>query len=160
MKRATPGKSQIQFERTIDAGITKVFAAWTTPDLIAKWMPGTQHAESMITTVDTCKGGGYRCEMLLEGGEEIVMKGTDATFTAPNKIVYMLAWELPDEFPPVPETKVSVDLTKRGRKTLVSLKHSRLTSEMKESVGAGWQAAFNQLALELAPERSATDTGR
>ena len=156
MKRATTGRNQIEIMRTIDASIAKVFAAWTDPDLIPEWMPGTEHAESTATTVDSCRGGGYRCEMLLEGGGEVVMQGTNAEFEAPNRIAYTLTWEVPDEADPVPKTKVSVDLTKRGRKTEVSLTHSRLTSEMKDSVSAGWQAAFDRLALALAVKRQAT----
>ena len=123
----------------------KVYAAWTTPEILAQWFaPGSRRPHPEI--LDVRVGGTYK----------IIMKGEDdspaavGTYQAvvPNeKLVFTWGW---DGDPSQP-TLVTVTFADKGKGTEVVLVHDRFaTADTCEHHRMGWQAIMDKLPAVFA----------
>ena len=130
----------LRISSTIKAPRTKVYAAWTTPDILAKWFaPGPRTPLAEI--LDVRPGGGFR----------IVMKGEEDAPTAVGeyqdvvpgeKLVFTWGW---DGDPSQP-TLVTVTFRDVSGGTEVTLLHERFASaETCDHHRMGWQAIMDKL---------------
>src|ERR1700691_2227494 len=93
-----PVKPSLTLKRRFKAAPAKVFAAWTDPEKIKRWMgPGeivTQRAEAAPRI-----GGGYRIEMRAPNGEPHNVGGVYREVVANEKLVFTWSWDAapPDE---------------------------------------------------------------
>ena len=85
-------KPSLTLKRRLKAPPAKVFAAWTDPEKIKRWMgPGevtTVRAES-----DARVGGRYRFVMRTPDGEEHDVGGVYREVVANEKLVFTWAWK-------------------------------------------------------------------
>ena len=76
----------LQIKRLIRAPIARVFAAWTTPADVARWIgPGPWHVP--IAEIDLRPGGEYRFQMVHEG-HQVDVFGAYREVQAPSRLVY------------------------------------------------------------------------
>jgi uncharacterized protein YndB with AHSA1/START domain len=130
----------LRVANTIKAPRARVFAAFTTPSILAKWFaPGTRLP--LPDLLDVRPGGRFR----------ITMKGEDDAPTATGeykevidgrKLVFTWSWEGDPSQP----TLVTVTLTDVPGGTEVVLIHERFASaETREQHRQGWQAIIDKL---------------
>lgn len=130
----------LKIASTIKAPRAKVFAAWTTPDILAKWFapgPRTPNAEIL----DVRSGGKYRIVMKGEEDSPIAV-GEYKEVVDGRKLVFTWGW---DGDPSQP-TLVTVTFADVAGGTEVVLLHERFaTAETCEHHRMGWQAIMDKL---------------
>ncbi len=130
---------------TIKAPRAKVFAAFTEPDILAKWFaPGPRTPRAEILDVRT--GGKYRIAM--QGEEDTpVAVGEYQEVIDGKKLVFTWSW---DGDPSQP-TLVTVTFADVADGTEVVLVHERfITAETCEHHRQGWQAIIDKLPAVFA----------
>jgi uncharacterized protein YndB with AHSA1/START domain len=132
---------ELKVTKHIKAPRTKVFAAWTTPEIMKQWFFPTgmslSNAESDIRV-----GGKYRATMKGEQGTSTAF-GVYREIVAGERLVFTHAWEEGDRL----ESLVTVEFADKDGGTQVTLTQTGLAS--KESVDGhtqGWAGTFDNLA--------------
>jgi uncharacterized protein YndB with AHSA1/START domain len=130
----------IERELRIAARPETVFAFWTDPELMARWM-------GRDVRLDPRPGGEYRIDY---NGRDIA-RGSFVELDPPHRLVMTWGWEaLGDRTPPGAST-VEVTLVADGDGTLLHLRHTGLpTSEI-----AGHAQGWDQFLLSLAEAATA-----
>ncbi len=137
-------KPSLTLKRRLQAPPAKVFAAWTDPEKIMRWMgPAdftTPQAES-----DARVGGRYRFGMLSPEGEQHVVRGIYREVVANEKLVFTWAWDAaPGEEPY--ESLVTVLFKPDDGGTLLTLTHERLfDEESRDGHEKGWNGSLDKL---------------
>ncbi|MEE9393849.1 MAG: SRPBCC domain-containing protein [Planctomycetota bacterium] len=136
--------------RVFDAGIERVFQAWTDPDKVSAWW-GCAQTKKVTSFIDLRVGGEYRYVMEMEGGMEFDAKGIISELNIPKRFVYEVPGFEMEGMPPMPAQKIEVDFKAIGDKTEVKLTHSGIVmAQIKGEVKKGWSAAFEKLNDRLA----------
>lgn len=136
---AIPGP--VRIEREVAAPIDVVYAAWTTPALMARWLSPSGDAE---VDADVRVGGTFRVVMVGDG-RRIEHTGEYLRLEPPHALsfTWVSAYTGPDA------SVVTVTLTARGEHTLVQLSHERLSAAAAESHRGGWGAILDRLGRVL-----------
>lgn len=107
----------LTFHRIIDAPVETVYAAWTDPSVLKRWMaPGgavVEHAAADISV-----GGSFRIEMRGTDGRRSAVRGLYREVVPCHRLVHTWRWEGSDvetlvtiEFEPGPDGKTHLTLT-------------------------------------------------
>jgi len=125
---------------TINAARSKVFAAWTKPELIKKWFaPGTMTVPA--AHADPRPGGTYSITMKGEESSPTVI-GEYREVVDGEKLVFTWSWEGDPSEP----TLVTVTFRDAKGGTEVALKHERFTStESRDKHLEGWNSCLANL---------------
>ena len=118
-----PSEREIASERIFDAPRERVFAAYTDPELIARWW-GPRGTSTSVELMDV-RPGGVWCFVIRNDsdGEESAFKGVYREVTPPERIVQTFEWEgMPGHV--VIETASFEALGERTRVRGVSLFHT------------------------------------
>jgi len=126
-------------ERTYRAPRADVWAAWTEPDRLARWL-GTPSG-------DLAPGGAYR--LVLGDGEDELVTGTVLACEPPARLV--ATWVLPDGS----SSEVEVTFDEHADGTLLRLEHRGLPANQTRGYAAGWHVYADDLGALLAGERPA-----
>jgi uncharacterized protein YndB with AHSA1/START domain len=137
----TAVKPSLTIKRRFKASPAKVFAAWTDPEKIKRWMgPGeivTVGAES-----DPRAGGRYLIMMRSPTGEPHDVGGVYREIVADEKLVFTWVWKSAPER----ESLVTVVLKPDGDGTLLTLTHEQFADEAaRDGHRQGWNGAFDKL---------------
>jgi uncharacterized protein YndB with AHSA1/START domain len=157
---ATPQSSPevtLQVRRTFAAPREKVFAAWTQPEQLEKWMCRDVAAHVVIHhQQDIRTGGVYQMEIRDPAkGETYWGRGVYREVTPPEKLVFTWTWSKdrpdgPTMHPGSHETLVTVEFFERGDSTEVVLTHTGLgTAALRDDHKDGWNGCFDVLAKVL-----------
>jgi len=138
---------EIVVERTVHAGAGDIFAAFTLPELLNRWM--TNHAEA-----DLKVGGTYRYELGGPGGETFVHKGQYLTLEPGVLVRQTFVVESEDENPYTDETlELRLKPLSSGRTALRftnAWNGPAMDEESFEAVRETWEAWFDQLEKFMA----------
>lgn len=118
----------------------KVFAAWTTPEIMNQWFcpEGLTIAQS---SADPRVGGDFHAVMKGDGKTHTV-RGSYREIVPGAKLVFSHRWDEPEAV----ETLVTVELTERDGGTLVTLTHSHFRNEeTRRGHEQGWQSTLGGL---------------
>jgi uncharacterized protein YndB with AHSA1/START domain len=134
-------KPSLTLKRRFKAPPAKVFAAWTDPEKVKRWMgPGevkVVHAEN-----DARVGGRYRWLMKSPDGADHDVSGIYREVVANEKLVFTWAWKAAPER----ESVVTVLLKPDGDGTLLTLTHEQFNDEAaRDSHQGGWTGALEKL---------------
>jgi uncharacterized protein YndB with AHSA1/START domain len=143
-----PARS-IRIERLIQAGLAEVFAAWTDPAVMARWLAPTGKAE---VEADLRVGGRFRVTMIADD-VRLEHTGEYLVIDPPRRLSF--TWR--SQYTGPEASVVDVTMTARGEGTLVVLSHERLPVETRASHQGGWAAILDRLATVLA-HQPATST--
>jgi uncharacterized protein YndB with AHSA1/START domain len=134
----------LRLERTFNAPLNAVFAAWTSPELLRRWWPAGSDWETPVAEVDPRVGGSLRLVMRSPDGEEFGGRGEYVEITPPERLVFTWTWDgheghegtqlIEVEFRDEDGT-TSVVLTNRGLRD----------EEAKRTHREGWEASFDNL---------------
>ena len=140
----------LTIRRRIDAIAAKVYAAWTQPAQLMRWMQPLDttciHAEA-----DVRVGGRFRVIMRGANGEIHEVSGTYLEVVPEQKLVFTWAWrDTPER-----ESLVTMTLRADGPATELTLKHERFFDEaVRDSHNEGWTSAIDKLVALLDSEQN------
>lgn len=138
----------IVLRRTYDAPRERVFAAWTNPDIAARFLgPGDTKAADI--TMDVKTGGTYSITMLSPEFGRLLVRGTYLEVKAPERLVMTWSWEEEDPADEQ-ESLLTLDFNERNGQTELVLTHEKLASvESRDRHEHGWTMIVDQLANAL-----------
>ncbi len=136
--------------KMIKAPRTRVYEAWTDPELMKRWLaPGEFHAPS--ATSDVQVGGSFRIEMegMMHGRPtKGVASGIYRELVPGERIV--LTWNWAGDYSP-PETLITVEFREVDGGTEVRLTQEGFAEEQhRAGFEGGWQSAFEKLSRAIA----------
>jgi uncharacterized protein YndB with AHSA1/START domain len=117
----------IEREVRIAAPPETVFAFWTDPTRMARWM-------GRDIRLDPRPGGEFRVDY---NGSDIV-RGAFVTVDPPTRIVLTWGWEAPGDPTPPGASTVEVDFMPDGDGTILRLRHSGLVPDAVGGHSEGW----------------------
>jgi uncharacterized protein YndB with AHSA1/START domain len=140
----TKVKPSLTIKRHLKAPPAKVFAAWTDPEKIKRWM-GPGNIVAVRVAADPRVGGRYRIEMHRPTGEAHNVGGAYREIIANEKLVFTWAWDAaPPDTPH--ESLVTVLLKPDGTGTLLTLIHEHFLDEAsRDGHDQGWHGALDKL---------------
>ena len=150
--RSEPGDDPIIVESYFAAVPTRVFQAWTDPNIVMQWfgrVPNSLHS----ATIDLHEGGAWQ---FLESRDEEKSVGFEGEYLAiePNERL-VFTWSqvivhASGERESTPYSQVEVIFTPKGHGTEVRLVHSAMHSEdMRRGFSGGWESAFKTMSALL-----------
>jgi uncharacterized protein YndB with AHSA1/START domain len=153
LKITTPSDREIAMTRVFDAPRDLVFKAYTTPELVKRWL-GVHGGWSLdVCEIDLRVGGSYRYLWRGPNGAEMGMRGVYREIVVPERIV---ATEVFDQSWYPGDAVDTMELVEQGGRTTLTLTvryNSRETRDavLKSPMESGVAAGFDKLA-GLLPE--------
>jgi uncharacterized protein YndB with AHSA1/START domain len=138
----TVGTEPIVKEIRIDAKPETVFAFFTEPDKITRWL-------AKDATVDP-RPGGINHQTHFSDGRDYSMRGEFVELDPPHRVVF--TWGFADDDVGVPPgaSTVEVTLEADGNGTLLRLVHRDLPEAIRKDHDEGWGELLRQLATVVA----------
>ena len=140
------GDTAFTITRDFQAPAAKVFAAWTTPDLVRRWFAAG--APMTVCEIDLREGGSWRYAME-QDGDEIGWHGTYREVRAPERLV---STEVFEGFPDA-EAVNTLTLTERDGVTTLHVHVQHRTQANRDGhIASGMEDGLQQAldALEAA----------
>ena len=129
------GSGAVVHELDIDAPADRVFAMFTDPDRLVRWI-------GLTADVDARPGGRFRFEIV--PGE--FCEGEYVEVDPPRRVVVTWGWTDPSFGVPPGSSRVTVELTELdGARTRLRLTHDQLPDEAVEIHDEGWTKFLAQL---------------
>jgi uncharacterized protein YndB with AHSA1/START domain len=128
----------IQREVTIDADAATVFAFFTDPERLMRWIGVTAELEP--------RPGGT---MLVEVIPAAVARGEFKEVVPVSRLAYTWGWEGREKVPPG-SSLIEVDLTPKNGSTIVRFTHSGLPPEEVPAHRDGWNHYLERLVIAAA----------
>jgi uncharacterized protein YndB with AHSA1/START domain len=126
-----------------------VFAAWTDPAAIARWI-GPRSIKAEVKSMVAKPGGTYRIAMHGSDGRIMNVGGVYREVVPPERLVFTWAWE-DDAGKPGHETLVTLTFRANGGATEMTLLHERFDDKAtRDHHGEGWKGSFDKLEEVLA----------
>ena len=136
----------VRIERTYEARAEDVFDAWTSPEVMRRWLHCGPDWETPLAQVDLRVGGKVRVVMRRPDGSESGMQGRYTVIDPPHRLV--MTWTFDEE--PGNEQLIELSFVESGGSTTVVMVNSRIsTDERRDSQGEGWRGCLEQLARLL-----------
>ena len=133
----TAALQTVTVEREVGATIDDVFAAWTTPALMARWLSPAGRAE---VDADVRVGGKFHVVML-DGDSRLEHTGEYLRIEPPSLLVFTWVSAYTGAEPSV----VTVTLQQRDAATLITLNHAQLPASTAEPHANGWTTILERL---------------
>lgn len=143
MTTATPTtETALIIRKKFNAPRSKVFEAWTQPEMLKQWFSPNETFLVPIAAVDLKVGGTYRIGMRPPDRETLhVATGVYREIRPPEKLVFTWSWE----GEPM-ETLVTVEFRDLGDATEVMLKHEYFPDALtRDKHSEGWTGCLEQL---------------
>jgi uncharacterized protein YndB with AHSA1/START domain len=134
-------KPSLTIKRRFNAPPAQVFAAWTEPEKIKRWM-GPGEIKTVRAENDLRVGGRYYIGMLTPAGENHDVSGVYREIVPNERLVYTWAWKSTPER----ESLVTVTFKSDGAGTLLTITHEQFFDEAaRDSHRGGWEGALAKL---------------
>ena len=149
VKVTTPTDKEVVMTRQFDAPRKLVFAAWTTPKYVQRWMLGPEGWTMPVCEIDLRPGGEWHFVWRKSQGTEMAMRGTYKEVKPPERLVSTESWG-----PEWPETLNTVELREENGKTTMTLTILYVSKEardnaLKTGMKDGVETSFDRLATVL-----------
>jgi uncharacterized protein YndB with AHSA1/START domain len=146
MSTQTVTKPSLTLKRRFNAPPAKVFAAWTDPEKMKRWM-GPEGVQGLSCEIDARVGGRYRLVMRAPNGDEHDVSGFYSEVVPNEKLVFSWAWKSTPER----ESRVTILLKPDGTGTLLTLTHEQFfDEEARDHHRHGWTGSLDKLEKFLA----------
>jgi uncharacterized protein YndB with AHSA1/START domain len=153
-------QNKIAITRVFDLPLSKVWQAWTTPELFKKWW-GPEGFTCPSSTMEARKGGKYLNCMRSADGKEFWSTGVVEEFIPQKKLVLTDSFSdakgnitsasehgLPGDWPK--ELLITVNFEEAGEnRTKMTLQHEGIPDEMREDCIKGWNESFDKLQRNI-----------
>ena len=146
MSTTTTTKPSLTLKRRFNAPPAKVFAAWTDPERMKRWM-GPPGVEGLRCEIDARVGGRYRLVMKSPDGEEHDVSGVYREVVPNEKLSFTWAWKSTPER----QSLVTVTFKPDGDGTMLTLLHEQFFDETaRDHHRQGWVGSLDKLEKFLA----------
>lgn len=138
----------LRIERTFDAPIEAVFDAWTSEEVLRRWIHAGPDWETPTAAVDLRVGGKLRIVMRdPAAGADHNASGEYTLVDPPNRVAFTWTWDhLPDS-----PMLIELELSERGGVTTVRMTNSGLPNEEeRDEHEDGWGKCYDNLDRVLA----------
>jgi uncharacterized protein YndB with AHSA1/START domain len=141
-------ETSLTMVRTIYASTLDLFAAWTNPKLMGRWLGSTDWPMT-DAQVDPRVGGRNRFSVSSPEGEIHTTSGVYREFEPNRKLVMTWIYEGPHPGADRGESLLTVTFKEMGQdQTELTLLHEQIgTAEGVETLRSGWTACLDQLTL-------------
>jgi uncharacterized protein YndB with AHSA1/START domain len=137
----------VRIERTFAASAEAVFDAWTSPEVMRRWLHPAADWETPEAEVDLRVGGKVRVKMRRPDGSEIEAWGEYTVIDRPHRLV--MTWMFGDE--PANEQLIELSFTESEGATTVVLVNSGISTEgRRDAQDWGWHGCLDELGRTLA----------
>ena len=138
----------LRIERTFDAPAERVFEAWTSEEVLRRWLHGMVGWQTPTAEVDLRVGSTIRIVMRDPLGDaEAGATGEYAVVDPPRRLVFTWVW---DDQPDLPQL-IELEFAEHDGRTTVRMTNSDIpTGERAESQDRGWNVCFDNLERVLA----------
>jgi uncharacterized protein YndB with AHSA1/START domain len=134
-------KPSLTIKRRFKVPPAKVFAAWTDPEKVKRWM-GPGEVKVLSAENDARVGGRYRWVMQAPDGEKHDVSGVYREVVANEKLVFTWAWISTPER----ESLVTLTFKPDGDGTLMTLLHEQFFDEKaRDHHNQGWTSAVDKM---------------
>jgi uncharacterized protein YndB with AHSA1/START domain len=134
-------KPSLTLKRRLKAPPAKVFAAWTDPEKVKRWM-GPGEIKALSAECDVRSGGHYRWVMQDPVGETHEVGGVYREVVPNEKLVFTWAWKSTPER----QSLVTVLITPDGEGSLLTLTHEQFFDEDAcDRHQGGWNGALDKM---------------
>jgi uncharacterized protein YndB with AHSA1/START domain len=130
--------TSVRLQRLVPAAAEDVYAAWTDPSLLGRWMSPVGHAE---VTIDVRVGGRFQVVMT-DGEVRIEHSGEFVELDPPRRLRF--TWTSP--YTGTVPSVVTVMLTAEADHTRLDLVHELLPADAVASHTDGWGAMVDRMA--------------
>jgi uncharacterized protein YndB with AHSA1/START domain len=138
-----------KIRRRFNASPRAVFAAFSDPALVRRWLTPDPRIRLEILAFDFRVGGGYRFGYHVPGMPVMHVNGVFQVIEPPGTLVFSWNIEPPDEHARI-ESEVRVTITPDGAGTELQIHHVNLSrAGAPERHSEGWRGALDQLAMLL-----------
>jgi len=130
-------------KRTFPASCERLFAMWTTGELLKKWFCPSDGMTIPVAEADANVGGSYRIVMQNKDGETYSPSGVYEEVIANEKLVFSWKWADSEVI-----TRVTIDFVAiSDSETEMTLTHEGFPdNEMRDSHYEGWEGCLSRLA--------------
>jgi uncharacterized protein YndB with AHSA1/START domain len=138
----------LRIERTFDSPVERVFEAWTSEEVLRRWLHGMPGWETPTAEVDLRVGGRIRIVMRDPfDGTEAGAVGEYTVVERLRRLVFTWVW---DDRPDQPQL-IELEFSERGGRTTVLMTNSAIPTDRRlESQERGWQFCYDNLERLLA----------
>lgn len=149
-ERTPPDPSPLRLERTFNASLEAVFAAWTSAEVLRRWWPAGSDWETPVAEVDVRVGGSLRLVMRSPDGEEFGGRGEYVEITPLERLVFTWTWDGHGRHEGTQLVEVEFREREDGTTTVVLTNRGLKDEESKRSHKQGWETSFDNLDRVLA----------
>jgi uncharacterized protein YndB with AHSA1/START domain len=141
--------NELRVQRTFDAPREDVFEAWTSPEVMRRWLAAEHDWGTPYAEVDLRPGGTVTVSMAEAGGEPVhTFRGEYLEVTPPERIVFTVEWQGDDADGVV--STVTVEFQEDSGGTTVVLTHTGLASEQsRDDHEDGWTKCLENLETRV-----------
>jgi len=144
---------ELTMTRRFDAPVAEVFAAWTDPARIGRWI-GPRGVSAEAKQMELRPGGAYAIAMRMPSGEIKTVRGVYREIRPPERLVFTWAWDGEDG-KPGHETLATITFRVVGQEgspaTEMTFHHQRFADgAARDRHQGGWIGSFDKLAEFLA----------
>ena len=137
----------VRLERTFAAPAEDVFDAWTSPEVMRRWLHPASDWGTPEAEVDLRVGGSVRVVMRKPDGTEVEARGEYTLIDRPHRLT--MTWTFGDE--PSNEQLIELSFSEAEGSTTVVLVNSGIsTGERRDAQEWGWRGCLDQLQRALA----------
>jgi uncharacterized protein YndB with AHSA1/START domain len=152
-KYTTPSDREVVVTRVVNAPRRLVFAAWTEPRHLQRWLTGPEGWTMPVCEIDLRPGGRWRYVYRKASGKEMTLTGSVLEVVPPERFVTTESWG-----PEWPDTVNTLVLTEAEGRTTIALTITYVSKEARDAAldtGAmdGMNRAFELLDELLDAER-------
>jgi uncharacterized protein YndB with AHSA1/START domain len=143
----TPSDREVLVTRVVNAPRRLVFAAWTEPRHLQRWLTGPEGWTMPICEIDLRPGGRWRYVYRKASGTEMTLTGSVLEVVPPERFVTTESWG-----PEWPDTVNALVLTESEGRTTIALTITYVSKEARDAaLGTGAMDGLNR-AFELLDE--------
>jgi uncharacterized protein YndB with AHSA1/START domain len=142
------GARVLRIQRTFEAPAERVFEAWTSEEVLRRWLHGMPGWQTPTAEVDLRVGG--RIRVVMRDRTDRAESGATGEYRVvdrPHRLVFTWVW---DDQPDQPQL-IELEFSEQGGATTVLMTNSSIpTDERWESQQRGWHVCYDNLDRLLA----------
>jgi uncharacterized protein YndB with AHSA1/START domain len=137
----------VRIERTYAASAEEVFDAWSSPEVMRRWLHPAPSWNTPQAEVDLRVGGKVRVVMRRPDGTQVEAQGAYRLIDRPHRLV--MTWSFDDD--PSNEQLIELSLSESEGSTTVLMVNSDISTDARRGgQDDGWRGCFDELEQMLA----------
>ena len=137
----------VRIERTFAASAEDVFDAWTSPEVMRRWLHPAPDWDTPEAEVDLRVGGKVRVVMRKPDGTEVEAQGEYTLIDRPRRL--LMTWAFNDD--PSNEQLIELSFSEcEGSTTVLMVNSGISTDERRDAQDEGWHGCLDELERILA----------